>query len=83
MLPDTRKNTKDITRLAEAKVIDYAYDFAISNVRAILSCDVCNEPRCIYSKKAAGKPNSAGKFQSCVLDQWTESGYVRVNEVIV
>ena len=75
IIPDSRQNAKEISRLAEAKVVDSDYSFAASKVRAILYRDVCNAPRCIYSKKAVGEPNVPSKLQACVLDQWTESGY--------
>ena len=75
MLPDSRRNAEDITRLAKEKVIYYDCAFAASNVMLIVSRDVCNTPSCIYSKKAVGEPNGPSKLQACVLNQWTESGY--------
>ena len=44
IIPDSRRNYKEITHLAEAKVVDSDYKFAASKVRAILYCDVCNAP---------------------------------------
>ena len=45
MLPDPRRNTEEIVRPSEAKVIDSAYAYATSKVRSIMSCDVCYVPR--------------------------------------
>ena len=42
--PDSNWNAKDITYLAEAKVVDSDYAFAASKLRSILYCDVCNAP---------------------------------------
>ena len=70
-------------RLAEAKVVHSDYTFAVSKLGEILYCDVCNAPRCIYSKKSMGEPNGPGKLQACVLDQWTESEYTCEKEVSV
>ena len=74
-IPDSRQNAKEITCLAEAKVVDSDYTVDASKVRVIFYCDVCNLPRCIYSKKAIGKPNGHSKLQAFVLDKWTKSGY--------
>ena len=83
IITDSRRNSKDITRLAEAKVIYYAYEFSESKIREIVSCDVCNSLRCIYSNKTVGEPNGPRKIQSYVLYQWTENGYIFGNEVTV
>ena len=48
MLTDSRKNADEITRLAKAQEIDYNFTIAVSKVRAIVSCDICNAPRCIF-----------------------------------
>ena len=48
MLPDSRKNADRIMRLAKAKYIDSTFTFSASKVGAIMSCDVCNAPRCIF-----------------------------------
>ena len=57
MLPASRQNAEEITHLAEEKVIYYAYAFSTSKLGEIVSRDVCNTPRCIYSMKAVGEPN--------------------------
>ena len=44
IIPDSRRKYKEITHLAEAKVVDSDYTFAASKVRAVLYCDVCNAP---------------------------------------
>ena len=44
MIPDSRKNSNDITRLNKARDIDSNLTFAASKVREIMSCDVCNAP---------------------------------------
>ena len=44
MLPDSRRNAEEITRIAEEKMIDSAYAFSASKVREMLSCGVCNVP---------------------------------------
>ena len=47
IIPDSRQNAKEISRLAEAKVVDSDYTFAASKVRVIVYCDVCTAPRCL------------------------------------
>ena len=47
ILPDSRRNTDEITHLNKAKEIDYTFTFAASKVRASVSGDVCNSPRLI------------------------------------
>ena len=74
IIPDSRRSYKELTHLAEAKVVDSDYALAASKVRAILYCDVCNVPLWIYSKRTVGKSNGPRKLQACVLDQFTDSG---------
>ena len=62
-------------------MFDYDSTFDASKVRAVLYCDVCNVSHCVYSNRAVGESNGPSKFQSCVLDQWTESGYTCGNEL--
>ena len=69
MLPESRRNDKDITRLTKTKVIDSAYTFNTSKVKAIMSFDVCNALHCFYSKKTVGEINGPRKLQACVLDK--------------
>ena len=58
MLPDSKKTAKMITRLAKSKDIDFTFTLAASKFGAIVSCDVCNAPRCIFSMKAIDVPGS-------------------------
>ena len=64
-------------------MFDYDSTFDASKVRAVLYCDVYNVSHCVYSNRAVGESNGPSKFQSCVLDQWTESGYTCEKEVSV
>ena len=64
-------------------MIDYDYAVAASKVRKIVFWDVCKVPNWIYSKKAVGETNVPFKIQACVLDQYTDSGYVCGNKVTV
>ena len=48
MLPDSKKNADEITRLVKAKEIYSTFTFVVSNVRAIVLYDVCNAPHCIF-----------------------------------
>ena len=81
IIPDSRRSYKELTHLAEAKVVDSDYALAESKVRAILYCDVCNVRLLIYSKRTVGKSNGPSKLQACVLNQWTASGYTCGREV--
>ena len=45
MLPDSRRNTDEITRLANETEIDSTFTFDASKVMEIVSWDVCNSPR--------------------------------------
>ena len=83
MLPESRKNADEVTRLAKAKEIRSTFNVAASKVRAIVSCDVCNAPRFIFSMKASGGPNVPSKLRAFELDRSTESGYACVNGVTV
>ena len=83
MLPDSRKNADEITCLAKSKEIDSTFTFGASKIRSIVSCDVCNAPRCIFSMKAIGGPNSPSERQACKLDRWTDSGCACGNYVTV
>ena len=74
MLTDSRKNADEITRLAKAQEIDYNFTIAVSKVRAIVSCDVCNTQRYIFSMRTTDGSKIPSERQACELDRWTESG---------
>ena len=50
MISDSRQNNEDISRPSEAKLIDYSYAFAISKVKEILSCYICDRVKDSYEE---------------------------------
>ena len=50
-LPNPNKDDKEKNYIAKTRDIDKAFNFDKTEVRAIVSCDNCAAPRCIYPHK--------------------------------
>lgn len=76
-LPNPCDDDEEKKAIAKSKEIDKGRNFHKTRVRAIVPCDKCSAPRCIYSNKAIGVkggPSTANKEE---LDRWFDrEGYI-------
>ena len=80
-LPKAKEDNEEMKAIAFAAEEDKKFKFVATKVRAIVKCDDCGAPRCVYSNNGVGRKGGPTSAQKEHLEQWIEHGYICGNKV--
>ena len=82
-IQNTNEDDKEKKYISKAREIGKALNFYKTEVKAIVSCDNCAAPICIYSHKNIGDKGGPNTTKMKQLDKWDDGRHIFGKEVTI